>query len=120
MSPQERTPAHVADMLQFAGELRSLASRVGLDQYLADRVLNLAFEKLFINLGEAANRIAQEQRDLIPGVPWRQIIGLRNILAHGYEQVDPEALFRTASGELASVENALRSWLEALPSAPEA
>ncbi len=113
MSPLDRTPAHVADMLQFAGELRTLASNVTLERYLADRVLNLAFEKLFINLGEAASRIAEDQRAGIPGVPWRQIIGLRNILAHGYEQIEQETLFRTAAGELDSVEAALRSWLDA-------
>lgn len=112
MNPNERTPAHVADMLQFAGELRRLVANITLERYLADRVLNLAFEKLFINLGEAANRIAEEQRVGIPGVPWRHIIGLRNILAHGYEQIEHETLFRTASAELESIETALRAWLD--------
>ena len=51
MTPTERTPAHVADMLQFVRELQGLASELTLPDYLANRVLNLAFEKLFINLG---------------------------------------------------------------------
>jgi hypothetical protein len=55
MTPSERTPAHVADMLQFVSELRVLAVSISRDAYLANRVFNLAFEKLFINLGEAAN-----------------------------------------------------------------
>ena len=40
-------------------------------------------------------------------MPWRQIIGLRNILAHGYEQVDHETLFRTVIADLGAVETAL-------------
>jgi len=28
-----------------------------------------------------------------PAIPWRQIIGLRNILAHQYENVDPEIIW---------------------------
>jgi len=44
-------------------------------------------------------------------VPWRQIVGLRNILAHGYEQVDHETLFRTMTDELAAVESALAQHL---------
>lgn len=114
MSELDRTPAHVTDMLQFTRELRALASTISLGGYLADRVLNLAFEKLFINLGEAANRIDEARRTDIPSVPWRQIIGLRNILAHGYEQIDQETLYRTATDELGPLEAALQAWLESL------
>ena len=99
-------------MLQFVVELRAFAAAISRDDYLASRVLNLAFEKLFINLGEAANRIDLAQREMISGVPWRQIVGLRNILAHGYEQIEHESLFRTAAHDLGTVESALRAWLD--------
>lgn len=112
MTPQQRTPAHVADMPQFVVELRALSIGVSLHAYLGNRVLNLAFEKLFINLGEAASRIDPAQRETISGVPWRQIAGLRNILAHGYEQIEHESMFRTASHDLGTVESASRSWLQ--------
>jgi uncharacterized protein with HEPN domain len=112
MTPSERTPAHVADMLQFVSELRVLAASISRDAYLANRVFNLAFEKLFINLGEAANRIDPAERAAIADVPWRQIIGLRNILAHGYEQIEHESLYRTAAQDLQPVEAALRHWLD--------
>lgn len=112
MTPEQRTPAHVADMLQFVRELQGLASELTLPDYLANRVLNLAFEKLFINLGEAANRIDPSQHSTLPGVPWRQIIGLRNILAHGYEQIEHESLYRTARHDLHAVAAALQAWLD--------
>lgn len=64
-------------------------------------------EKLFIHLGEAAQRLSEAQRLQVPGVPWRQIIGLRNILAHGYEQVDHETLYRTVTADLGAVETSL-------------
>lgn len=82
----DRAPAHLSDMLAFVRELRALLKGQALADYKSDRVRNLAVEKLFINLGEAAQRLADVQRAEIGGVPWRQIIGLRNILAHGYEQ----------------------------------
>jgi len=114
MTPEQRIPAHLADMLQFVAELRALVSGVSRDDYLTNRVLNLAFEKLFINLGEAASRIDPSQRAALDGVPWRQIIGLRNILAHGYEQIEHESLYRTATQDLAAVEAALRRALNRL------
>lgn len=107
----DRTPAHVSDMLAFVRELRTVVGGTPLKAYRGERVLNLAVEKLFINLGEAAQRVPEPARANIAGVPWRQIIGLRNILAHGYEQVDHETLYRTVTHELAAVEDALTAWL---------
>jgi uncharacterized protein with HEPN domain len=108
----DRAPAHLSDMLAFVRELRALLRDQSLPQYKSDRVRNLAVEKLFINLGEAALRLAEAQRARIGGVPWRQVIGLRNILAHGYEQVDHETLYRTVTAELGLVEAALAGALD--------
>jgi uncharacterized protein with HEPN domain len=98
-------------MLQFVRELQGAAAGLTLEQYLTDRLRNLAVEKLFINLGEAALRLVESERSSISGVPWRQVIGLRNILAHGYEQVDHETLFKTITDDLASVETVLAAEL---------
>lgn len=104
----DRTPAHLADMLQFVQEIRQLLSGQPLEAFLANRVLCLATEKLFVNLGEAAKRIDIADQEQMAGVPWRQVIGLRNILAHGYEQVEHETLFNTAARDLPQLEQALR------------
>ena len=107
----DRTPAHLSDMLAFVRELRALVGGATLEAYRGQRVLNHAVEKLFINLGEAAMRVPEADRARLGNVPWRQIIGLRNILAHGYEQVDHETLYRTVTTELAAVEGSLADHL---------
>ncbi len=109
----DRTPAHLADMLQFVQELQSFVNGVPVDAFVQNRVLCLATEKLFINLGEAASRMGLQATAMIPNVPWRQIVGLRNVLAHGYEAVAHEVLYRTAQDDLPGVERALQKALEA-------
>jgi uncharacterized protein with HEPN domain len=103
----DRTPAHLADMLRFVQELRGLLADQPLEMFLANRVLCLATEKLFINLGEAASRIDAARCGQMLHVPWRQVIGLRNILAHGYEQVEHETLFNTVARDLPQLEETL-------------
>lgn len=49
----------------------------------------------------------------MPDIPWRKVIGLRNILAHGYEQVAHEILFKTITHDLPALEAALRHALAA-------
>jgi uncharacterized protein with HEPN domain len=103
----DRTPAHLADMLGFVRELRAIAGGHTLNAFMHDRIPNLAVEKLFINLGEAAQWIPEAERADMTGLRWRQVIGLRNILAHGCERIDQQTLYRTACTELAAVEREL-------------
>ncbi|WP_421561357.1 DUF86 domain-containing protein [Paracidovorax sp. MALMAid1276] len=104
----DRTPAHLADMLGFVRELRSLvAPPLTVQAFEAQRVLCLAVEKLFINLGEAAYRVDAATAARLPEIPWRQVIGLRNILAHGYEHVAHEVLFKTIRDDLPALELAV-------------
>ena len=111
----DRTPAYVADMLDAARELVSLIDGMGPEAFIGDRLRCLAAEKLFINLGEAAKRIDPLRTSGIPGVPWTRVIGLRNILAHGYQQVEHEVLYRTIAADLPGLADALENWLAAQP-----
>lgn len=111
----DRTPAHLADMLQFVQELRGLVIGLDVEAFIRQRVLCLAVEKLFINVGEAAYRIDEAVRAQLPDIPWRQVIGLRNILAHGYEAVAHEILFKTIQDELPALENAVTAALARYP-----
>ncbi len=39
-------------------------------------------------IGEAVNQLPDELKQKHPEIPWRQIVGFRNLLAHVYWQVD--------------------------------
>jgi len=110
----DRTAAHLADMLAFCQELRQLVPPdLPLDHFTRQRVLCLAVEKLFINLGEAAARLGDDAARFT-AIPWRRVIGLRNILAHGYEQVAHEILYLTILQELPALEVELMAALKSL------
>ncbi len=73
-----------------AGALAAAGSRERLDRDLgyrrhAERVAEL--------IGEAATRLPDDLRVKWPDIPWRQVIGLRNWLIHGYDGIDTEILW---------------------------
>lgn len=68
--------------------------------FLEDRMLLRAVERGVEIIGEAARRVSAAFMDAHPEVPWRLIIGQRNILAHEYGHIDHELLFRTVIDDL--------------------
>ena len=43
-------------------------------------------------IGEAARRISTEFREQHPAIPWREMIGMRNVIVHEYDQLDYEVI----------------------------
>jgi len=87
-------------MLDHAKEALSMVdgrTRADLD---CDRQLNLSLVRLLEIIGEAAGRMPGEFRDSQPGVPWPEIICLRNRLIHGYDQVDFDVLWEIVTKDL--------------------
>ncbi len=57
-------------------------------------------ERCLEMIGEAARRVSSEFQEKHPEIPWREIIGQRNILAHEYGEIDYEILYRTAKEDI--------------------
>ncbi|MCH8913817.1 MAG: DUF86 domain-containing protein [Planctomycetes bacterium] len=77
---------HAVEAVQMIRE----HTRADLD---TDRKLNLALVRLVEIIGEAATRMSPEVRNRHPGIPWLDIIGMRNRIVHGYDQVDFDILW---------------------------
>ena len=96
MQPEARDPVCITDMLRAArGVIRSLQG-VSLAKYQADQDLRHTVERKIEIMGEAAHRISDALQAKHPEIPWRAIIGQRNVLIHGYDQVDDVRVWRMA------------------------
>lgn len=51
-------------------------------------------------IGEAAHRVPPSVRQRYAQVPWRNVIGMRNVLIHGYFGVDVEVIWKTVHESL--------------------
>ena len=95
---------HMLDHAREAVEMARGRSRSELE---TDRALNLALVRLLEIVGEAAARVSQETRSRHPKIPWQQIVGLRNRLIHGYDEVDLDILWNIVSADLQPLIDAL-------------
>ncbi|MEP7306335.1 MAG: DUF86 domain-containing protein [Acidobacteriota bacterium] len=103
---------YVADIV-FAGEaiLRYIEG-VTFEQFAANDEKRAAVERQVFVIGEAAARLPDEWKQRRPAVPWRKIIGLRNLLAHGYWTIDAEELWDIARHKVSEFVAELRPLLD--------
>jgi uncharacterized protein with HEPN domain len=78
-----------------------------------DRFRQLAVERLLEIIGESANSLSDDFRAQYPDIAWRDIIGLRLVLAHHYHRVDPSQVWALAEVEVERLAERLRTGNEA-------
>lgn len=100
MLPEERDPAYLWDMLEAAKEVNYMLDDYDLTAFLANRVMLRAVERGVEIIGEGARHVSLAYQQAHPEIPWREIIGQRNILAHEYGQIDHELLYRTVTEDI--------------------
>lgn len=95
MPLEERDAAYLWDMLHAAKEVMEMVDAQDLASFVENRMLLRATERSIEIIGEAARRVSTACMEENPDIPWREIIGQRNILAHEYGQIDHELLYKT-------------------------
>ncbi len=90
-------------MLDAAKEARKLAEGKSRNDIENERLLNLSLVRLIEVVGEAANRVSAEGRSKYPKIPWPAIIGMRNRMIHGYDNIDFDILYKTINEDLPSL-----------------
>ena len=87
-------------MLDFASEAVSLVQGRSRSDLECDRMFHLSLLKLLEMIGEAANRVPLEERAQYSEIPWKNIVGMRNRLIHGYDIIDYDVVWSTATEDL--------------------
>jgi len=98
MRPEERDPAYLWDMHEAARAILEYVDDQNSDEFLShdkeQRILRLAVERQLEILGEAARRVSASFQAEHPEIPWREIVGLRNLISHEYNRIDYAAIYR--------------------------
>ncbi len=98
MQPEERDAAHLWDMLEAARDILRFTEGLSLSEFLADgaNAIRPAVERKLEILGEAARRVTSAFRETHPEIPWKEIVGLRNVISHEYDKVNYKEIYRIA------------------------
>ena len=87
-------------MIDYAQKAISLARGRKRNDLDSDLTFNLALTRLIEIIGEAANRVPEDFQQTHSEIPWIAIIGMRNRLIHGYDEVDSDFLWSVVRSDL--------------------
>jgi uncharacterized protein with HEPN domain len=96
-------------ILDHCERINACVSRFGddYDIYYADPDYKDAVKMNLLQIGEISNRLSEECTGQIPDVPWREIYGLRNVIAHGYESLVEERIWNTVKKDIPQLSQTL-------------
>ncbi len=114
-SMSNRDRSSLEDMLRASRKVREYAAGTTRESLptVPMRLDAVLYE--IVVLGEAARRLSPEIRTAHPEVPWREIIGLRSVITHGYDQIDDDELWRVIERDLPDLLSKLESILAHSP-----
>lgn len=82
-------------ILDAAYRIRSFADKRSRDNLDNDEILASALVRQIEIIGEAATKVSNDIREQLPEIPWRSMIGMRNMLIHAYDDVNLDTVWYT-------------------------
>jgi uncharacterized protein with HEPN domain len=87
---------YLADIVEAADAIARFLSGVDRNAFLQDELRQSAVIQKIGVIGEAAGKTSPDLRGRYPEVDWPRIVGMRNLLVHGYFSVKLDIVWLTA------------------------
>ncbi len=103
--------AYFWDITEAIYSIEEFVVGLDLDTYAANELVHSAVERKFEIIGEAVSQLAKHFPDTASQLPnYRQIIGFRNILIHGYAEIDHVRVWDVIHQDVPSLKKAIESF----------
>lgn len=97
----------IRHMIDAARQALAFAEDRTREDLNTDAMLSFALVRCIEIIGEAAANLSEAARAEAPQVPWRDVVGMRNRLIHGYFDVDLDLVWATLAVDLPALLEAL-------------
>ena len=92
---------YLHDIARASDLIAEFVGSAGFDNYTDNAMLRAAVEREFEIIGEALSHLARLDEELISNISeYRRIIAFRNILIHGYAEIDDRLVWDIVESKL--------------------
>jgi uncharacterized protein with HEPN domain len=98
----ERDISVLNKIIGYTDEINDAIIRynINYDLFATDKFIRSAITMFVLQIGELASNLTDDFKSNHSGMPWRDIIALRNRAAHAYESMDVEMLWKTVTDKI--------------------
>ena len=98
---------YLDDIAHYVARAEQFTAGLAFEQFRADEEKSLAVLHALQIIGEAASHLPGSLKQRHPEVPWADIIGMRNLIVHGYYLMDLEIVWKTIHEDLPLLREAM-------------
>jgi uncharacterized protein with HEPN domain len=102
----------LTDILESIDLIEKYTSSTTYKKFMNDNVIQDAIIRRFEIIGEATKNIPMKIRKEYPEIPWRQMAGMRDMLAHEYFGIAIKRIWDTAQKDLPRLKKQIVKLLE--------
>ena len=99
-------------MLGAINDIESFTAGMDFKDFGADLKTQMAAVRELEIIGEASNRVSKEIQEEFKETPWKNMLGMRNIIVHDYMAVDLDVVWNVLKNDLSTLKQALQNSLE--------
>lgn len=104
----------VEDILEAINKILAYTNAMSFDEFMNDTKTIDAVVRNFSIIGEAANKLPVDFRDLHNEIEWQRIRGFRNRIVHEYFDIDYEIIWQIKNENLKALKEKFTKLLSAL------
>lgn len=109
---RERDRVHLLRMRDAARYAQQFAAGRAIEELDTDIQFRMALVKAVELVGESASRTSDELRAQQPQLPWRKMIGMRNVLVHNYWAIEQDEFWDAVQSHIPALITELERLIE--------
>jgi uncharacterized protein with HEPN domain len=116
-----RTEDYLEHIVDSSGDILSFTNGFSREAFKSDLRTQKAVVMSLIEIGEAATKIAASDPDFVAengDLPWSQMRGMRNRIAHGYFDIDLDIVWQTVTSAITTLNQKAEALLNDLREGP--
>ena len=97
---KENDEVYLKHILDAIERIEEYCEGVSKSRFLKNKMAAAAVVRELEIIGEAANYVSKEFQAQFPGIQWRQLVGLRNLIVHQYFGIDYRTVWEIIQDDL--------------------
>ena len=114
MKPLDRNISILEHIIAYCDQIEETIRRFGQDYdvFSSDAIYRNAAALCILQIGELANHLSEEFKQQHNQIPWNEMRGIRNLMAHQYHSVDFEIIWDTSRSDIPAFRAFCKDYLE--------